>query len=122
MADEERATGLLFTSVTCPNCPIAKKYFEEIKKERSDIDLHSLSVNEPKGSRMANRFGVKSVPTFIFYGPGHPTPLGLVGAQPKDIISNYMDVAIGLKSLKDIQKKKKVFSLKKLFKKSSDEE
>jgi len=115
MSREEPSTGLLFTSVTCPNCPIAKKYFDEIKSERNDIDLHSLSVNESKGSRLANKFGVKSVPTFIFYGPGHPTPLGLVGAQPKEIINKYIDVAIGLRSLDEIQSGKKVFSFKKLI-------
>jgi len=109
--EKEKSTGLLFTSVTCPNCPVAKQYFEEIKEERDDIDIHLLSVNEPKGSRLAKKFNIQSVPTFVFYGPGHEEPKGLVGAQPKHILNKYIDIAVGKKKYEE----RKPFSLKRLF-------
>jgi len=110
---EELATGIVFTSATCPHCPIAKKYFEELKQLRDDIDLHVLSVNDPEGSKMAEGFGIKSVPSFVFYGPGHADPMGLVGAQPKDVLIKYIDIAVGKKQLKN----KPSFSVKNFLRK-----
>jgi thioredoxin-related protein len=110
---EEIATGLLFTSETCPHCSIAKKYFDEIKEMRSDIELHFVSVNEAKGKNMALGFGIQSVPSFLFYGPGHIEPMGLVGAQTKENILKYIDIAIGKNKLK----KKPSFSVKNFLKK-----
>lgn len=110
---EELATGILFTSVTCPHCPIAKKYFDEIRELRDDIELHVISVNGPNGNKMAEGFGVQSVPSFVFYGPGHTDPMGLVGAQTKDVLVKYIDIAVGKKTLK----KKASFSVKNFLRK-----
>lgn len=94
-----KATGLVFTSITCPHCPIAKSYFEELRSEREDIDLHEVSVNNQEGQALAKQFGVQSVPSFVFYGPAHAEPIGLVGAQTKDVLMKYMDVVVGKQSL-----------------------
>ena len=96
----EPATGLLFTSMTCPHCPVAKKIFEEVRKERDDVELHSLMTHTPQGHDLAKRFGIQSVPTFVFYGPGHGSPMGLVGVQSKDTLNKYIDIALGKRSLK----------------------
>ena len=111
------ATGLLFTSKTCPNCPPAKKEFEKLKLERDDINLHNLMTNSPQGQRLAKKFGIMSVPTFIFYGPGHEAPMGLVGSQSLETLNKYADKAIGKQKK---SKEKKGFSLKKLLKKSEN--
>jgi len=115
-----KATGILFTSMTCPNCPPAKTIFEEMKKERTDIDLHSLGTHEPQGQRLARKFGIQSVPTFIFYGPGHEKPMGLVGVQSKNTLNKYINIAMGTEQL-DEEKTKKEFSLRNIFKKNNVE-
>ncbi len=104
----ELATGLLFTSMTCPHCPVAKQTFNEISGERSDVELHSLSLETQKAQHLAKKFGVKSVPTFIFYGPSHEAPMGLVGSQTKDVLNKYIDISIGTRK----HEEKKRFSFK----------
>ena len=100
MTESIPATGLLFTSQTCPNCPPAKKEFEKLREQRTDVELHELQTQTPKGQRLAKKFGIMSVPTYIFYGPGHDTPMGLVGSQSVDTLSKYVDKALGKKSPK----------------------
>lgn len=95
----EPATGLLFTSMTCPNCPPAKDIFAQVKKERDDVELHHLPTHTPQGAQLAKQFGIMSVPTFVFYGPGHDKPMGLVGVQSKDILNKYIDIALGKRKL-----------------------
>lgn len=116
MTESIPATGLLFTSQTCPNCPPAKKEFEKLREQRSEteVELHELQTQTPKGQRLAKKFGIMSVPTYIFYGPGNETPMGLVGSQSVETLNKYVDKALGKSSQNE---NKKGFSLRKLFKK-----
>ena len=77
----EKAIVYLFTSPTCPNCPAAKRFIRDFRKERSDFVLKELSTATHEGSKKARKFGVMSVPTFIIKGPGYPQPIGLKGVQ-----------------------------------------
>ncbi|MCF7799020.1 thioredoxin family protein [Candidatus Woesearchaeota archaeon] len=110
-----KATGILFTSLTCPNCPPAKNIFDELKDERDDIDLHQLGMHEEQAQRLAKKFGVQAVPTVIFYGPGHEAPMGLVGVQTKATLNKYINIANGTEAHPDKEEKKQ-FSLSNLFK------
>jgi protein-disulfide isomerase len=114
MSESTAATGLLFTSNTCSNCPPAKKEFDKLREERTDIELHELLTQSPKGQKLAKKFGIMSVPTYIFYGPGHESPMGLVGSQSVNTLNKYVDKALGKKAPK---KERKGFFIKNLFKK-----
>ncbi len=116
-----KATALLFTSITCPHCPVAKKVFAEVAKERNDVDMHSLQTHESQAKRLARKFGIQSVPTFIFYGPGHEAPMGLAGVQSKSTVNKYIDIAVGTKKLPDPSEKKE-FSFRNLFKRKKTDE
>lgn len=113
MSEEIIGTGLLFTSLSCPNCPPAKKDFEQFKEERKDMELHSLGTNTPIGHKLAKKFGIMAVPTFIFYGPGHEKPMGLTGLQTLETLHKYADISLGKQNLEPEKK----FSFKNLFKK-----
>lgn len=91
----EKATALLFTSMTCPHCPKAKEIFGELSGEREDVEFHDLMTHDKYAQRLAKKFGVQSVPTFVIYGPGNPTPMGLAGVQSKNTLTKYLDIAIG---------------------------
>jgi len=108
-----KATAILFTSMTCPHCPVAKKIFEEVKASRIDAAMHVVQMHTEQGQTLAQEFGVRSVPTTIFYGDGHQAPMGLVGAQTAEVLEKYIDIAVG-KRVFDEQKKE--FSLRNLFK------
>ena len=114
MTEETPATGLLFISKGCPSCPPAKEAFKQFRTERNDIELHTLSAQTRKGQELARQLGVQSVPTFIFYGPGHEKPMGLIGGQTLEELHKYADIAIGKQQLEE----KKKFSIKNLFKKT----
>lgn len=122
MVDEtqEKATAILFTSMTCPHCPTAKELFKEASSERDDADFHDLMTHEAYAQRLSKKFGVQSVPTVIIYGPGHPQPMGLVGAQAKETLHKYLDIALGKKAHEEA---KPLFpKLKNFFKKLDEQE
>lgn len=107
------ATGILFISAGCPSCPPAKEAFKQLRVERKDIELHTLSAQTREGQELARQFGVQSVPTFVFYGPGHEKPMGLVGGQTLEVLHNYVDISLGKAELPEEKK----FSIRNLFKK-----
>lgn len=112
----EPATVLLFTSMTCPHSPNAKKIFDQIKNERVDADFHNLVVNKPEDQQMAKRFNIMSVPTFVIYGPEHDAPMGLAGVQSGETLHKYIDIALGKREEEQETKRPKKSVFKKLFK------
>lgn len=92
-----KAKVFLFTSPTCPNCPPAKRFINEFKTQRDDFILNDFSTITPKGQKQAQKFGIRSVPTFVIQGPGYPTPIGLVGTQSAESMNKYLDISLGLR-------------------------
>lgn len=93
---EKKTKIYLFTSPTCPNCPPAKKFMQEFKKERNDFIYQELSVAKHEGRNKAKKYGVMSVPTFAIIGPNYPTPIGLRGLQTKKVMNKYIDLSYGI--------------------------
>lgn len=94
----QQARIYLFTSMTCPHCPVAKKGLDELRKQRSDIDAHELPLHTPQAQHLAKQFGVQSVPTFIIQGQKHEGNIGLVGSQSQHTLNKYVDIALGKRS------------------------
>ncbi|RME55442.1 hypothetical protein D6777_00550 [Candidatus Woesearchaeota archaeon] len=90
----EKTIVYLFTSPTCPHCPAAKKFIHEFRKTRNDFVLKDLSTATPEGARMARKYDVMSVPTFIIVGPKYQ-PIGLRGLQNNKIMNKYLDLSYG---------------------------
>lgn len=86
--------------MTCPHCPAAKNSLHEFAKERQDIDVFELSLHDPAAQRIAQGFGVQSVPTFIIQGPAHEGNIGLVGSQAKSTLHKYVNKALGKENKK----------------------
>ena len=107
----EKTIIYLFTSPTCPNCPPAKIFIHNFKKERNDFILKELSTATTEGSRKAKKFGVMSVPTFILKGPGYSELIGLVGVQSAKTMHKYLDLSYGIEP----EEEKKI-SLREKFK------
>lgn len=100
----------LFTSVTCPNCPSAKKEITELKEERNDFELIIFETTTKKGAMEAQKENIQSVPTYIIQGEGYANKIGLVGSQGHKTLNKYIDVSLGKIKLEE----KKSF-LQKLF-------
>jgi len=102
-----RAKVYLFTSPTCPHCPAAKEFIRGFKKTRDDFVLVDASVATRNGEKLAKKFDVMSVPTFVIRGPGYPRNIGLSGLQSEESMNKYIDLALGNISEEDIITKKK---------------
>lgn len=97
----EKAKVYLFTSPTCPHCPVAHNFMEEFKKEREDIVYQEYSTATREGHLKAEKYGVMSVPTFIIRGHAYPQNIGLRGVQSKDAMNKYIDIALGKRELEE---------------------
>lgn len=90
-----QAKVMLFTSPTCPQCPAAKDFIHEFRKERDDFQLVEYSTHSHDGQKRARTYNVMSVPTFIIQGPGYPQAIGLVGVQSAKAMNKYLDMSYG---------------------------
>jgi glutaredoxin len=91
----EKAKVYLFTSPTCPHCPAAKEFIKEFSKKRTDFDVVFYSTMDSEGQKMAHKFQVMSVPTFIIKGPGNPDYLGIRGGPSENTMNKYLDMSFG---------------------------
>jgi predicted DsbA family dithiol-disulfide isomerase len=92
----------LFTSPTCPHCPPAKKALEEVAKERSDFTLAVYSTMTQEGQLKAEQYGIEGVPTAIISGPATEQPMGIPGEQSKKTYNDFIDIALGKKTVKEV--------------------
>jgi len=59
----------VFTSPRCPHCPAAVRATKELMAQHPELEdkvgWKELSVATPEGSRKANEYGIRGVPTII---------------------------------------------------------
>ena len=67
----------------CGPCKMVAPIVEEIAKERADLVVGKVNVDED--SELAIRYGVASIPTLIVFKDGNVAKK-LVGYRPKDAI------------------------------------
>ena len=107
----KNVTIQLFTSPTCPSCPAAKDELKRLTEKRSDFEGVFLETTNPRTQKLAKKYGIMSVPTFIITGPGIDGNMGLVGSQGLEKLNKYVEVALGNESLE-----KKTSTFKKIMK------
>jgi predicted DsbA family dithiol-disulfide isomerase len=103
----KKAKIYLFTSPTCPHCPPAKKFMQNFKSSRDDMDFQEFSTITAEGQKKADQYDIMSVPTFIIRGPGYQGNIGLRGVQSAESMNKYIDIALGKRSLEEPKKEKK---------------
>jgi len=69
-----------FWAPWCGPCRMVAPVLEEIAKEREDLRIVKLDIDE--NPQTAQRFGVLSIPTMIMFKGGSPVKT-VIGAQPK---------------------------------------
>jgi len=99
-----KSSMILFTSPTCPHCHHARDVAAEIAKERGDVEYVEHSTVTPQGGRVAKRFNIMSVPTFIIKGEGYIDPIGLAGGQSKSNLNKYIDLSLGIRDVDEPKK------------------
>src|SRR3989338_3640398 len=76
----------IYTSVTCPHCPSARKLMEELNKEIDDLETEEFIVNTPEGNERAKQMNVKSVPMIFLQGIGKKDVFVFTGTPSKNRI------------------------------------
>ncbi len=77
-----------FWATWCGPCQMIAPTIEEIAKEREDITVGKINVDEQPG--LAEAFGIVSIPTLVVVKDGK-TAAQAVGVRPKEAILALLD-------------------------------
>jgi len=92
-----KAKLFVFSSPTCPHCPMAKNLAQQAVKEREDVHYVDVMSGSHAAEKLFKKFEVQSVPTIIITGPEYPSNIGLRGAQAIPTLHKYLNLALGIK-------------------------
>jgi len=71
-----------FWAPWCGPCKTISPILDEIEKENSNITVVKINIDE--NSEMPTKFGIRSLPSVIFFKRGSIDPIAMMsGAQPK---------------------------------------
>ena len=86
--DSSAPVLLDFWATWCGPCQMIAPTIEEIAKEREDIAVGKVNVDEQPG--LAEAFGIVSIPTLVVVKDGKTTAQA-VGVRPKEAILALLD-------------------------------
>jgi thioredoxin 1 len=88
----ERPTLVDFWASWCGPCRMVAPVVESLAEEYGD-KMNFAKVNVDAEPRLANRYGIRSIPTLLVFKEGKPVKQ-LVGYQPKDELKKAIDTAL----------------------------
>ena len=80
-----------FWAEWCGPCRMVGPVIEELAKEYSNVQFAKLNTDE--ASDIASRYGIRSIPTLLFFKNGEMVQQ-LVGAYPKGKIAEKLEAAL----------------------------
>lgn len=78
-----------FWAEWCPPCRVLAPTFEELAK-RYTGRVRFLKLNVDENSQVPQRFGIKGIPTLVFFDGGREVER-VVGASSKEVLSRILD-------------------------------
>lgn len=85
VAGHAGVTVVDFWAVWCPPCRMMEPILEEIALEFEPHDVLVLKVDVDRAPETAESYGIRSVPTLVFFRGGEPL-FEMVGAVPKPVL------------------------------------
>ena len=76
-----------FFATWCGPCKMMMPVFEEVAGEIDDVKFYTVNIEE--ADQAAQKFGVTSIPTFIFFKDGEQKDVAR-GAMPKENFSELV--------------------------------
>jgi thioredoxin 1 len=77
-----------FWASWCGPCKMISPILEEIAKERDDVTIIKINVDD--NEQIAMNYGVQSIPALILFRDGEKQD-SMVGALPKTIINKFLN-------------------------------
>ena len=87
-AQEDGITVVDFWAPWCGPCRMVAPVIEELAGEYGDVQFAKLNVDD--NQEMAQRYGVRSIPTIGFFKNGEAVG-AVVGAYPKEALAQVID-------------------------------
>lgn len=83
-----------FWAAWCAPCRMMEPILGELAHEYAARDVRIVKVDVDQAPRTAEAFGVRSIPTIIFFEDGEPL-FEMVGAVPKPVLVREIDALLG---------------------------
>ncbi|NNL29407.1 MAG: thioredoxin [Gemmatimonadetes bacterium] len=92
---EERVgvTVVDFWAPWCGPCRLMAPILDEIALDYADEGVAVVKVNTDEAQRSSERFGIRSIPTLIFFKDGEPL-FEMVGAVPKPVLEREINLLL----------------------------
>lgn len=90
--DDTRLPVVLFTHPTCVGCTEAIRRMQTFSDEHEDVNFRITSLAGREGQELAEKWGVKSVPTIIF---NNDPQISIVGVPKIETLDATYRMAMG---------------------------
>lgn len=87
VCDEKKQAFVDFWADWCSPCRMMSPVVDEMAGEYNDMLVLKVNVEEEK--ELAARYGIMSIPTFMFFSDGKPVE-SLVGVQTAEEVKNFI--------------------------------
>ncbi len=81
-----------FWAPWCGPCKVLGPKFESVSKQHDDVNFFKLNVDEE--ADLAQRFGVRSIPTIVFFKDGEPEER-VTGAMSEEKLNSLVEQVYG---------------------------
>ncbi len=88
ITSQEGVTVVDFWAPWCGPCRMVAPVIEELAEELPEVRFTKLNVDD--NQQVAERFGIRSIPTIGFFKDGEPVG-AVVGAYPKEALRQVID-------------------------------
>ena len=82
-----------FWAPWCGPCRLMEPILDEIALDHADQGVRVVKVNTEIAQHSAERFGIRSIPTLIFFRDGEPL-FEMVGLVPKPVLEREISLLI----------------------------
>lgn len=83
-----------FWAPWCMPCRVMEPILDEIATEYADRGVRVVKVNSDQAPETSGRFGIRSIPTVMFFLDGEPE-FEMVGLVPKPVLQREIEEVLG---------------------------
>ena len=94
LGEENGVTLVDFWAEWCGPCKMMELILDEISIEQADRGVRVIKVEVDQAPETMARFGVKSIPTLVFFRDGEPQ-FEMVGMIPKPVLEREIGELLG---------------------------